>query len=62
MRKKVLKFGQGYQINMNSSQISLFDEMSDQISISEPVIPDVEQWTTFEKLNREKEVRGYVMK
>ncbi|MBU7570990.1 MAG: DNA polymerase III subunit alpha, partial [Flavobacterium sp.] len=40
-----------------SSQVSLFGETSD-VQIPEPVIPPCEDWSTMEKLAKEKEVVG----
>ncbi len=55
--ERALRFGNKYQENLNSSQVSLFGESSD-IQFPEPEIPQVEEWGTMEKLAKEKEVVG----
>lgn len=55
--EKAMRYGARYQENENSSQVSLFGESSD-VQIPEPVVPPSEEWSTMEKLAREKEVVG----
>ncbi|RRJ87369.1 DNA polymerase III subunit alpha [Paenimyroides tangerinum] len=55
--EKAMKYGSKFQENENSSQVSLFGESSE-VQIPEPVIPSCEEWTTMEKLAKEKEVVG----
>jgi len=55
--ERAIRFGGKFQENENSSQVSLFGESSDVI-IDEPVIPTCEDWSTMEKLAKEKEVVG----
>ncbi|WP_417366107.1 DNA polymerase III subunit alpha [Flavobacterium beibuense] len=55
--EKAIRYGAKYQENENSSQVSLFGESSD-VQIPEPVIPACEEWSTMEKLAKEKEVVG----
>lgn len=55
--EKVIRYGAKYQENQNSSQVSLFGEMSE-VQIPEPVVPAAEEWGAMEKLAREKEVVG----
>jgi len=55
--EKAMKYGAKYQDNANSSQVSLFGESSE-VQIPEPVIPQAEEWTTMEKLAKEKDVVG----
>jgi len=55
--EKAIRYGGKYQDNENSAQVSLFGESSE-VQIPEPVIPDCEEWTTMEKLAKEKEVVG----
>jgi DNA polymerase-3 subunit alpha len=55
--EKILRHGNKFQENKNSSQVSLFAGTND-LQISNPVIPDVEPWPTIEKLTKEKEVVG----
>jgi DNA polymerase-3 subunit alpha len=55
--EKAVRYGSKFQENENSSQVSLFGEASD-VQIPEPVVPPCEDWSTMEKLAREKEVVG----
>lgn len=55
--EKTIKFGNKYQENVNSSQVSLFGDDSD-IEFPEPEIPKCEPWGTMEELAKEKEVVG----
>jgi len=55
--EKAMRFGSKFQENENSSQVSLFGEASD-VQIAEPVVPPCEEWSTMEKLAKEKEVVG----
>jgi DNA polymerase-3 subunit alpha len=55
--EKALKFAAKFQENQNSAQVSLFGESSD-VVIAEPTIPTCEDWSTMEKLAKEKEVVG----
>ncbi|WP_272151354.1 DNA polymerase III subunit alpha [Tenacibaculum aiptasiae] len=55
--EKALRFGNKYQENLNSSQVSLFGEASD-VDLPEPIIPECDTWGTMELLAREKEVVG----
>jgi DNA polymerase-3 subunit alpha len=55
--EKAMRYGAKFQENENSSQVSLFGEASD-VQIPEPVVPPCEDWSTMEKLAREKEVVG----
>jgi DNA polymerase-3 subunit alpha len=55
--EKVIKYGSKYQENLNSSQVSMFDNVEGE-EIAEPIIPPCEEWSTLEKLNQEKEVVG----
>jgi len=55
--EKAMRYGSKFQENENSSQVSLFGEASD-VQISEPVVPPCEEWSTMEKLAKEKEVVG----
>lgn len=51
------KFGAAYQAQKESSQTSLFGDMSDQM-LSEPQPPAAEPWNKTIKLGKEKEVTG----
>ena len=55
--EKAMRYGSKFQENENSSQVSLFGESSE-VQIAEPVVPPCEDWSTMEKLAREKEVVG----
>jgi len=55
--EKAIRYGAKSQENENSSQVSLFGESSD-VQIAEPVIPPCDDWSTMEKLAKEKEVVG----
>jgi len=55
--EKAIRYGSKFQENENSSQVSLFGEASE-VQIPEPVVPPCEEWSTMEKLAREKEVVG----
>ncbi|RMF57255.1 MAG: DNA polymerase III subunit alpha [Calditrichaeota bacterium] len=63
-----LKFAQSYQARaLNTTQVSLFDLMSGEGNGSEvhdelvqyPALPEVEEWSLQERLNREKELLGF---
>ncbi len=55
--EKAMRYGSKFQENENSSQVSLFGEASD-VQIAEPTVPPCEEWSTMEKLAKEKEVVG----
>ncbi|MFV0237776.1 MAG: DNA polymerase III subunit alpha [Flavobacteriales bacterium] len=55
--EKIIKFGQKYQENKLMTQASLFGEALDD-SITEPVIPNCNDWPTMLRLSKEKEVVG----
>ena len=55
--EKALRFGNKYQENKNSSQVSLFGEASN-VELPEPTIPLCDTWGTMELLSKEKEVIG----
>ncbi len=55
--EKTIKYGNKYQENENSSQVSLFDSSSE-VQIPEPIIPPCEEWGTMKKLAQEREVVG----
>ena len=55
--EKAIKYGAKFQENENSSQISMFGETSE-VQIAEPIVPPCEDWSTMEKLAKEKEVVG----
>jgi len=55
--EKAIRYGAKFQENENSSQVSLFGDASE-VQIAEPQIPPCEDWSTMEKLAKEKEVVG----
>lgn len=55
--EKAMRYGSKFQENENSAQVSLFGDASE-VQIAEPVVPPCEEWSTMEKLAREKEVVG----
>lgn len=55
--EKAIRYGSKFQENENSSQVSLFGEASE-VQIAEPIVPPCEDWSTMEKLAKEKEVVG----
>lgn len=55
--EKAIKYGAKYQENENSAQVSLFGDASE-VQIAEPIVPPCEEWSTMEKLAKEKEVVG----
>ena len=55
--EKAIRYGSKHQENENSAQVSLFGDASD-VQIPEPLVPACEDWSTMEKLAKEKEVVG----
>jgi DNA polymerase-3 subunit alpha len=55
--EKAIRYGSKFQENENSSQVSLFGDASE-VQIAEPTVPPCEDWSTMEKLAKEKEVVG----
>ncbi|WP_075344248.1 DNA polymerase III subunit alpha [Tenacibaculum agarivorans] len=55
--EKAIRFGNKYQENLNSSQVSLFGEASE-VELPEPEIPQCDTWGTMELLAKEKEMVG----
>ena len=55
--ERAIRYGNKFQENENSAQVSLFGDSSE-VQIAEPEIPPCEEWGTMEKLAREKEVVG----
>jgi DNA polymerase-3 subunit alpha len=53
----LIRYGNKYQLDKNSVQISLFDEF-DSIEIAKPDIPPAKPWSNVERLNKEKELVG----
>lgn len=55
--EKALRFGNKFQENKNSAQVSLFGEAS-KVQFDEPVIDEAPEWNVMKKLAKEKEVIG----
>ena len=55
--ERVIRFGNKYQENKNSAQVSLFGEASE-IQFPEPEIPSAKKWGIMEELSKEKEMTG----
>ena len=55
--EKAIRFGNKFQENKNSAQVSLFGEASE-IQFPEPEIPEAEKWGIMEELSKEKEMVG----
>ena len=56
--EKLLKYGSAFQGDKVMSVNSLFGDLSDSVSIPEPVIPKAPDWGLIFKLQKEKEVVG----
>ncbi len=58
--EKIIKYGNKYQENENSTQVSMFDMLEGDaaIEMQEPPLPICPEWGTLEKLNKEREVVG----
>ncbi len=56
--EKAIKYGNRFQEDANSSQMSLFGGDDASTDLPEPIIPFTEEWTIMEKLSKEKEVVG----
>lgn len=56
--EKVIKFGNSYQRDQESSKLSLFGEVASESAVEEPAIPEVEPWGTIVELNQEKDHTG----
>ncbi len=55
---KTIRFGNRFQDDANSSQMSLFGGEESENSLPEPEIPKAEEWPIMEKLSKEKQVVG----
>ena len=55
--ERAIRFGNKFQENANSAQVSLFGETSE-VQFEEPKIPECEPWGVMEKLAKEKEIIG----
>jgi len=55
--ERALRYGNKYQENKNSAQVSLFGEASE-VEFPEPEIPPANKWGMMEALSKEKELVG----
>jgi len=55
--ERAIKYGNKFQENKNSAQISMFGEASE-IQFPEPEIPEAQKWGVMEELSKEKELVG----
>ena len=53
-----IKYGQSFQERTNSAQVDMFGGAAGEIDFPEPPIATCDEWNTYEKLNKEKEVVG----
>ncbi len=56
--EQLLKYGSAFQEDLTMSANTLFGNMTDTVSIAEPIIPKEEPWNLVYKLSKEKEVIG----
>ena len=57
---KAVRYGQSFQENANSAQVSLFDDVME-AEMPVPKLPDAETWSVLQKLHHEKEVIGFYL-
>jgi DNA polymerase-3 subunit alpha len=58
--EEALEYGQRFQREKNSAQMSLFDTgTGEDLAINLPVIPAIDEWDDREKLQQEKETLGF---
>jgi len=55
--ERAIRYGNKFQENKNSAQISMFGESSE-VQFAEPEIPFAERWGMMEELSKEKELVG----
>jgi len=55
--ERAIRYGNKFQENKNSAQVSLFGEASE-VQFPEPEIPEAEKWGVMEELSKEKELVG----
>ncbi|MCB2222106.1 MAG: DNA polymerase III subunit alpha [Bacteroidetes bacterium] len=58
--EKIVKYANEYQIQQNSSQVSLFGDAED-VQMIDPPLPECAPWTKLEQLKNEKDVTGFYM-
>jgi DNA polymerase-3 subunit alpha len=54
---QLVRYGQKYQQDKKEQQNSLFGGMDD-VDIAKPAVPAAEEWSTIEKLNKERDLVG----
>lgn len=58
--EKLVRYGNQYQANLNSAQVSLFGDVAE-AELPDPDFPKVEPWGKIEKLKKEKDVIGFFL-
>lgn len=53
----IIRYGQKYQLDKTEAQNSLFGGC-EEIEIAKPAIPEAEEWSTVERLNKERDLVG----
>ncbi len=56
-----VEFAQRTQAKENKSQTSMFNSDEESMSISEPLLPEVDDWSKTEILNKEKVILGFYL-
>ncbi|MFO8000923.1 MAG: DNA polymerase III subunit alpha [Marinilabilia sp.] len=56
--ERLLRYGNRYQADKASNQVSLFGAADMSVTVKKPAIPQVPEFSSVEKLNREKELIG----
>ena len=54
---QIMRYGQLYQLEKQQAQNSLFGDM-DSVIVKTPTIPKCDEWSTMERLNKERELIG----
>ena len=58
--EKIIRYGQQYQANQNSAQVSLFGD-SPEMELPSIQFPDTPKWGQIEQLKKEKDVIGFYL-
>jgi DNA polymerase-3 subunit alpha len=58
MLEKIIRYGNAWQQDKESSQVSLFGGSAD-VEVAKPKVPDCEPWSDIDKLRKEKEIVGF---
>lgn len=56
--QELLSYGNRYQMDQQQNQASLFDMLDEEIEIAKPQAPETPEWSTLNRLNKEKELIG----